>query len=313
MRVVVTGGAGFIGANLCHELVRRHVEVTAFDDLSTGDLANLNGLPVSIVVGSILDVPSLKAACAGADAIVHLAARTSVPRSLENPTATNEVNVTGTVRVLETARGLGAHVIVASSSSIYGRNPTLPKQEEMPPMPLSPYAVSKLAAESYTLAYADSFGLPTLALRFFNVFGPLQPATHDYAAVIPAFVSSALAGESLHIFGDGRQTRDFTYVATVTDVLADALARRKVCNRPINLALGTRTSLLRVVTTLEELLGCRLQVRHEPARRGDVRDSQADTRRLQEHFPGISVTPLRDGLQATLEWCRSLNPLTLPA
>ena len=184
-------------------------------------------------------------------AIVHLAARPSVPRSLADPVASHLANATGTVEVLEAARRTGAHVVVASSSSVYGATATLPKREDLPTRPMSPYAASKLATEAYTNAYAHSFGLPTLALRFFNVFGPRQPAGHAYAAVVPTFVDAALAGRPLPIDGDGRQTRDFTYVDTVAAVIADAVVRRVTDPDPVNLAFGTRTDLLTLVELLE--------------------------------------------------------------
>jgi UDP-glucose 4-epimerase len=189
MRVLVTGGAGFIGANLVRSLAGdpRFRSVTVLDDLSTGDPANLDGAgDVRLVTGSVCDQRLVDELVEAADGIVHLAARPSVPRSMKEPFATHEANATGTLRVLEAARQAGGrYVVVASSSSVYGANPSLPKHEGLVPEPLSPYAVSKLAAEAYTTAYAAGFGLPTLAFRFFNVFGPLQPAGHDYAAVVP--------------------------------------------------------------------------------------------------------------------------------
>ena len=190
MRVLITGGAGFIGANLTHHLENLGAAVTVLDDLSTGRTRNLEGANAELVIGSILEPELLSRLAANADAIVHLAARSSVPRSVDNPVATHSVNATGTLMVLEAARhAQTGHVIVASSSSVYGANPDLPKQENALTRPLSPYASSKLAAESYALSYRTSFGLPTLAFRFFNVFGPMQPAGHAYAAVIPCFLA----------------------------------------------------------------------------------------------------------------------------
>ena len=213
VKVVVTGGAGFIGANLCRMLTQKDFvdQVVALDDLSTGSRENLADVPaVELVEGSILSAHDLDGVMAGAQAVVHLAARPSVPRSLADPMATHQVNATGTMMVLESARRHGGpHVIVASSSSVYGANPALPKREDMVPMPVSPYAASKLAGEAYALSYGHSFGVPVLAFRFFNVFGPLQSASHAYAAVIPAFVSCALAGKPLPVHGDGTQTTRF--------------------------------------------------------------------------------------------------------
>jgi UDP-glucose 4-epimerase len=208
--------------------------------------------------------------------------------------------------VLEAARRAGnLHVIVASSSSVYGANPTLPKHEDLATLPLSPYGASKLATESYALAYQHSFGLPALAFRFFNVFGPLQPAGHAYAAVVPAFVSAALEGRPLTVHGDGKQSRDFTYVDTVTEVIADALTRRVTSPSPVNLAFGTRTDLLTLIGELEAILGTRVAVEHTEARAGDVKHSQADSTRLQELFPDVVPTALPDALRATVDWFRA--------
>lgn len=310
---MVTGGAGFIGGNLCRHLsaapeVR---EVVVVDDLSTGYASNLDGLDgVQLLQGTILDPDLLDRALVGAAAVVHLAARSSVPRSLDDPGATHGANATGTLEVLEAARRAGGpYVVLASSSSVYGSNPVLPKHEELTPMPMSPYAVSKLAAESYALAYGSCFELPVLALRFFNVFGPLQPPHHTYAAVVPAFVDAALAGRPLPVYGDGLQTRDFTFVDTVAGVLLDAVRRRVVGGRPVNLAFGTRVSLLELIAELEAVVGHRLDTRLLPARTGDVRASQADQTRLRELFPDVAPVPLAEGLRATVEWFRARAPV----
>jgi UDP-glucose 4-epimerase len=306
VKVVVTGGAGFIGANLCRQLVATGVEVVALDDLSTGLEANLEGVGATLVVGSILDAAVVADVVAGADSIVHLAARPSVPRSLADPMASHTVNATGTVTVLEAARAAEVpHVVVASSSSVYGANPTLPKHEGLATMPVSPYAVSKLATEAYALAWTRSFGLKVLPFRFFNVFGPLQPAGHAYAAVVPAFVDAALAGRPLPIHGDGSQTRDFTFVGTVAGVLAAAATQQVAHDGPVNLAFGTRTSLLELIAVLEDVLGHPVERDHQPTRAGDVRDSQADDSLLRSLFPEARAVPLRDGLQATVDWFRA--------
>jgi UDP-glucose 4-epimerase len=305
MKIVVTGGAGFIGANLCRMLSSHPgvTQVVAFDDLSTGRAENLTGVDVELVEGSILHPAQLDKAFEAASAVVHLAARPSVPRSLADPEATHEVNATGTVRVLEAVRRADSpHVIVASSSSVYGGNPVLPKQEDLAPAPLSPYAASKLATESYALAWASSFGLDVLAFRFFNVFGPLQPAGHAYAAAVPAFVGAALAGEALVVHGDGHQTRDFTYVDTVAEVITSAVMNRVAASGPVNLAFGGRSSLLELIDLLEAVLGRELERRHVEPRPGDVRDSQADQTRLRRLFPDIEPLGLREGLARTVAW-----------
>jgi UDP-glucose 4-epimerase len=309
VRVVITGGAGFIGANLGRELLARPEvdEVVALDNLSTGFRENLDGTDVRLLEGSILDPDALDEACVGADAIVHLAARPSVPRSVVDPLASHHHNATGTLEVLQAARRAGdLHVVAASSSSLYGANRELPKREAMRTAPISPYAVSKQATESYTLAFGHTYGLPVITFRFFNVYGPLQPAGHAYAAVVPAFVDAALRGVPLTVHGDGEQTRDFTYVGTVRRVLADAVLRRVTDLDPINLAFGSRTSLNGLVERLRGLLGRPLEVEHVDPRAGDVRDSQADNTRLRSHFPDVSPVPLDEGLQATVDWFRSL-------
>ena len=297
MKVVVTGGAGFIGANLCRQLGSANHNVLAFDNLSTGFRDNLHGLEnVELVIGDILDFERLVEVVRGADTIVHLAARPAVSRSIADPLASHHANSTGTVHVLEAARASDVdHVIVASSSSVYGSNPTLPKHEDLKPSPVSPYAASKLATESYALAWQHSMGLKTLAFRFFNVFGPLQTAGHAYAAVIPAFVEAALAGNPLPVHGDGTQTRDFTYVGTVVSVLAVAVERQIAYPEPVNLALGTRSSLLDVIAILESIFGRSLKRDHQPRRGGDVHDSQADVARLMTLFPGLTPVPLNWG------------------
>ena len=310
MRVLITGGAGFIGANLSRYLADRGHEVVVLDDLSTGNRDNLTGVPVRLVEGTILSASDLDSVMDGVDAVVHLAARPSVPRSIQDPMASHLVNATGTVEVLEAVRRASsdrdrpAHVIVASSSSVYGANPTLPKSEDLATRPVSPYAASKLATESYALAWGASFGLDVLAVRFFNVFGPLQPAGHAYAAVVPAFVSAALAGEPLPVHGDGTQSRDFTYVGSVCAVLADAVERRVADAEPMNLAFGSRVTLLEVIAELESMLGHDLEVEHQPTRAGDVPHSQADTTRLRKLFPEVEPVPLVEGLQATVDWFR---------
>ncbi len=306
MKVLVTGGAGFIGANLCRALVAAPEvdEVVALDDLSTGyrrNLASVDG--VDLVEGSILDPVVLDDVFTGVDAVVHLAARPSVSRSMTDPMASFQTNAVGTMEVLEAARSRGStQVVFASSSSVYGANPTLPKREDMAAMPVSPYAASKLAAEAATLSYGRSFGLPVLAFRFFNVFGPLQAADHAYAAVVPAFLSSALRGEPLPIHGDGRQTRDFTFVGTVADILTEALVAKVTSVEPVNLAFGTRVSLLELIDVMEGLLGRALPRQHGEARAGDVRDSQADQTRVRALFPSIEPASLEEGLRATIEW-----------
>jgi UDP-glucose 4-epimerase len=309
MNVVVTGGAGFIGANLCRRLSEHGAPITsvvAFDNLSTGFRRNLDGIDAEFVEGDICDSEAMADALTGVDAVVHLAARPSVPKSIEDPVATHHANTTGTLSVLEAMRRRDVgHIVVASSSSVYGANPVLPKVETLKPSPVSPYAASKLATETYALAHGHTFGLDVLAFRFFNVFGPLQPAGHAYAAVVPAFVAAALDGTPLPIHGDGTQTRDFTFVDSVTSVISRILLDRIGHPEPVNLAFGSRVSLLELIDVLEDVLGRPVERNHLPPRAGDVRDSQADNGRLLSLIDGIDPVPLRAGLERTVAWFRS--------
>ena len=303
MRVVITGGAGFIGANLAINMYTEGFEVVIVDDLSTGNLDNLTGLDVQFEQGSILDPDLLDRVLVGTDAVVHLAAIPSVPRSLTDPVATHHANATGTLEVLEAVRRAGGpHVVVASSSSVYGASPTMPKHEEMHVAPLSPYAVTKLATETYALAYHHSFGLDVLPFRFFNVFGPLQPAGHAYAAVVPAFLDAALSGLPIPVHGDGTQTRDFTYVGDVAQVITEAVRQRVMSADPVNLAFGGRTSLNSLIGLLESILGRPLTRESLPPRAGDVPHSQADCSRLSSLFPSLRPVPLEEGVERTTTW-----------
>lgn len=307
VRVCVTGGAGFIGSNLCRRLLAEDgiEEVRVIDDLSTGFSDNLSGLEVSLIEGSLLDPAALSASVDGVDAVVHLAALGSVPRSVLDPIATHEANATGTLRVLEAARRQGnAHVVLASSSSVYGANPTLPKAETLTCMPMSPYAVTKLAAEQYAVAYGICYGLPVLPFRFFNVYGPRQRAGHAYAAVIPAFVHAALTNAALDVYGDGTQSRDFTYVGTVTDILTRAVKFKTSSVSPTNLAFGSRATLIELIGLISAEVGRDLQVNFAPERPGDVRHSQAQSDRLRTLFPDVEPVSLSEGVAATVAWMR---------
>lgn len=306
MRVLVTGGAGFIGSNLTRYLLERAFSVRVLDDLSTGSPHNLDGLDVEFIEGSILDYAALESAARGVDSIVHLGAIPSVPRSIANPRASHDANATGTLNVLEAARDCGVgHVVVASSSSVYGSNPRLPKSEFDWTRPMSPYAVSKLTTESYALAYQFSYGLKTLAFRFFNVYGPLQAADHAYAAVIPKFLDAALAGRPVVVEGNGEQSRDFTFVDTVCAVIHQAVQNQISNPDPVNLAYGTNTTLLELLDELETQLGHAVPREHVDPRVGDVRASQADSSRVAQLFPSVEPVELRDGLARTIKWFRA--------
>lgn len=305
LKVLVTGGAGFIGSNLVAYFAREdpNMELRVIDDLSTGRIENLSGLDVDFNEGSILNYDLLRELMRGVDAVIHLAAIGSVPRSISAPRPSHDANATGTLNVLEAARENGIpHVVVASSSSVYGSNKALPKSEFDWTRPMSPYAVSKHATEGYTIAYGFSYGMKTLAFRFFNVFGPRQPADHDYAAVIPRFLDAAINGRPVIVQGDGLQSRDFTYVNTVCATIFDAVQRSVSSLDPVNLAFGTNTTLLDLLGRIEAALGHEIEVQHIESRIGDVRASQSDGLRVKELFPSISPVDLDEGLAKTIQW-----------
>jgi len=304
VKILVTGGAGFIGANIVSRLVDFH-EVVVLDDLSTGISANLSQFPGVLTHGSILDQPLLDRVAANSDVIIHLAARPSVPRSLADPVSTHHVNATGTLNVLETARKLDDPlVIVASSSSVYGNLGVGAKREDLLPQPASPYAASKLLTEQYALAWARSFGLRTIAFRFFNVYGPFQRMDHSYAAVIPKFLSAALLDQPIYVHGSGNQTRDFTNVHSLCDVIQRTIEGNIDLSESINLAFGTQTSLLDLIGKIETLLDKKLIVEHLPPRMGDIEHSRADCSRLHQLFPNLVPIDLETGLRTTSEWLR---------
>ncbi|MEU8544574.1 NAD-dependent epimerase/dehydratase family protein [Streptomyces sp. NPDC048717] len=309
LRVAVTGGAGFIGSNLVSWLLRHPAvgRVAVVDDCSTGSTSLLGSdlAQVDFHHGSVLDAGLLDRAMSGADAVVHLAALPSVPRSVADPLASHAANATGTLQVLEAARRAGGPLVVAaSSSSVYGAQPRLPKSENNCPMPLSPYAVSKLATEAYLGAYHSCYGLPVLPLRFFNVFGPRQRAGHPYAAVVPAWIDAALDGRPVTVHGDGTQSRDLTCVDTVCQVITTAITDKVASPWPVNLALGTRTSLLDLAGVLGDVLGGPVRLAYTGSRPGDVAHSQADPSRLLGLFPSVRAVPLREGLERTVAWHR---------
>jgi UDP-glucose 4-epimerase len=307
MRWVVTGGAGFIGSHIVEALAARGDEVVVVDDLFSGKVENIRPFMddsrVEFVKGSILDLPLMRRACSGADGIFHQAAIASVPRSVKDPLATHEANATGSLCVLLAARDAGVgKVVQASSSSVYGDTPVLPKHEGMAPSPLSPYAASKLVAEEYAGCFTSLYGLPTVSLRYFNVFGPRQDPKSDYAAVIPRFVSRCLAGVPPVIYGDGTQTRDFTFVKDV--VAANLLAMDADATGVFNIAGGKRISVNDLALAVMDATGVAGSPVYEPPRAGDIKDSLADISGARAAFGFAPVYNLADGLSASIAWYR---------
>jgi UDP-glucose 4-epimerase len=307
-KYLITGGAGFIGANLVEALVRQGKSVRVLDNLSTGKLENISPFLADIeyIKADIRDLDAVRQAVAGIDVVLHQAALPSVPRSVDDPLTSNEVNVTGTLNVLVAARDAGVQrVVAASSSSVYGNSEVLPKMETMPVEPLSPYAVSKLATERYCNAFTRVYGLPTISLRYFNVFGPYQDPDSEYAAVIPKFIFMMMQGERPTIYGDGMQSRDFTYVDNV--VAANLLAAEAPASISgyFNVACGDRISLLELVRKLNTILGMDLAARHEPARAGDVKDSQAAISKIQAALGFAPVVTFDDGLLWTVNYAEA--------
>ena len=304
MKVLVTGGAGFIGTNLVKALQGAGHQPSVLDDFSTGLSSNVAGLGVEIFEGSLEDLKLVERAARGVDAIAHLGARGSVPRSLKNPLATHSVNATGTLNVMEAARTLGAQVIFSSSSSVYGSNEELPKNEKMWTSPMTPYAASKLAGEGYVEAYQSSYGVPVSAFRFFNVFGPWQRPDHDYAAVIPKWIWKAMNNQSIEVFGDGTQSRDFTYVGTVVKVLLDALENKKTWHGPLNLAFGNRITLNETIDILQKQFPS-LDMKYIEQRKGDVLHSQSNPEMLRQIFPSVTPVNFEVALLETIDWLKS--------
>ena len=305
-KVAVTGGAGFIGSNLTKRLLSEDYDVTVVDDLSTGLLSNVDQKSTTFHQISITDQKALAVALKDCKTIFHLAARGSVPRSIKNPVATHEVNATGTLNVLEIARTTGAHGVFSSSSSVYGRNMQLPKDESMWLGPMTPYAASKLAAEGYVQAYASAYNVPTTLLRFFNVFGPRQRPDHEYAAVIPKWIWLAMQSKSIDVYGDGTASRDFTYVETVLDIAMAAMKDKVTTEGAVNLAYGNRIFLNDTIGMLKKHFPD-LQVNYKDKRLGDVKESQNAPGLLNSLFPAVSPKAFADALAETVDWLKDFG------
>jgi nucleoside-diphosphate-sugar epimerase len=305
---LVTGGGGFIGSNLVEALVGRGERVRVLDDFSTGRRGNLEAWMsrIEVVEGSIARFDDCARAVAGADYVLHQAALPSVPKSVAMPRESNEANVTGTLNMLVAARDAKVkRFVYAASSSAYGDTPTLPKVETMPGAPKSPYAVQKYTGELYCRVFFETYGLETVALRYFNIFGPRQDPTSQYSAVIPKFITSYLAGEAPVIFGDGKQSRDFTYIENVINAnLAACTAPSKCAGRVMNIACGERIDLDDLARVIREALGAQLLPRYEPPRVGDVKDSLADVSLARELIGYEPAIKFDEGIKKTIAWYR---------
>lgn len=308
MRYVVTGGAGFIGSNTVEELVRRGHSVVVLDDLSSGKEDNLAEVrnKITFIKGTITDIETVRKAMHEADYVLHLAARTSVPRSVKDPIETNKVNVDGTLNVLVAARDAKVkRVVFAASSSAYGETPELPKVESMPPAPISPYGVTKFVGELYAQNFGRCYGLENVSLRYFNIFGPRQDPGSPYSGVLAIFCACALNGTGPVIFGDGEQTRDFTFVDNAVQANLLACEAPSVSGGTFNIGTGCRYSLNQTLQLLSKISGTPLAPKYEPPREGDIRDSLADTTQAREFLGYDPKVGFEEGLTRTLEWYRS--------
>ena len=304
-RFVVTGGAGFIGSNIVERLVADNNDVTVIDNLLTGRIENLKDVmsQITFVKGDIQNLDLLKNEFDGVDYVLHQAALPSVPRSIEDPISSNQNNVDGTLNVLVAARDAGVkRVVYAASSSAYGNTPTLPKHEGMAPDPLSPYAITKLIGEQYCKVFYDIYGLETVSLRYFNVFGPKQDPNSHYAAVIPKFITAMLDDDRPIIYGDGEQSRDFTYVQNNVDANLLACTAPKATGKMFNIACGARITLNQLVKLMNDILGKEIEPIYENERAGDVKHSLADIDLARDVLGYEPIYGLEDGLQKTVEW-----------
>jgi UDP-glucose 4-epimerase len=307
---LVTGGAGFIGSSIARALIQRGDRVRIIDNFSSGRRQNVADFAgeVDLIEADILDPAALRRALEGVEVVYHEAAIPSVPKSMAEPIENHEANATGTLRVLHTAREAGVRRLVyAASSAAYGDAPELPKVETQPPAPISPYGASKLAGEYYLQVYAQAFGLETVALRYFNVFGPRQDPKSEYAAVIPKFITAALAGQTPRIFGDGTQSRDFCHIDNIIEAnfKAASAPAAQVSGQMFNIACGVATDLNQVVAVIGDILGKPIEARHEPERAGDIKHSYADITKARRLLGYTAAVSFADGLRRTLEWYRS--------
>ena len=308
MRYLVTGGAGFIGSNTVDELVRRGHSVVVLDDLSSGKEDNLAEIrnKITFIKGSITDIEVVRKAMHEAEYVLHLAARTSVPRSVKDPIETNKINIDGTLNVLVAAKELKVkRVVFAASSSAYGETPTLPKIETMQPQPISPYGVTKYVGELYAQTFGRCYGLENVSLRYFNIFGPRQDPSSPYSGVLARFCTAFLEGTEPLVFGDGEQTRDFTFVDNAVQANLLACEAPNASGKIFNVGTGGRTSLNEVLQALAKITGKIIEAKYDPPRDGDIRDSQADISQAKEFLGYKPLVDFEEGLTRTFEWYRS--------
>jgi len=306
---LVTGGAGFIGSHLAEELVRRGHQVRVLDNLSTGKRKNLEHIAgVEFIEGDVADPDACVRSVQGIDFVLHQAAIPSVPRSVKDPVTSNRANIDGSLNILVAARDAGVkRLVYAGSSSAYGDTPTLPKREDMPTDPLSPYALQKLVAEQYCRMFTRLYGLETVTIRYFNVFGPRQDPGSPYSGVISLFSTALLERREPTVYGDGEQTRDFTYIANVVDGVLRACTAPGASGEVINVATGGRVSLNELLRTINRIVGTDLAARYAEGRAGDVRDSQADITKARRLLGYEPLVQFEEGLRRTLDWCRETN------
>ncbi len=309
---LVTGGAGFIGSHLTEELVRRGHRVRVVDSLITGHRRNIAHIPgVEFLEGDLAEAGVAERAVQGVDYVLHQAAIPSVPRSVKDPVTSHRANVDASLNLLVAARDASVkRLVYAGSSSAYGNTPTLPKHEDMPAHPLSPYALQKLVSEQYCQMFTALYGLETVTIRYFNVFGPRQDPGSPYSGVISLFASALLDGRQPNIYGDGEQTRDFTYVANVVDGVLRAVEAPGAAGEVINVATGGRISLNELLLTMNGIVDSHIEAVYKEARAGDVHDSQADISKARTLLGYAPIVPLNEGLKHTLDWCRAERALS---
>src|ERR1700731_5233931 len=310
MRYLVTGGAGFIGSNTVDELVRRGHSVVVLDDLSAGKEENLAEVrnKITFIKGSIIDIEIIRRAIYEADYVIHLAARTSVPFSMKGPIETNRINIDGPLNVLVAARDAKVkRVVFAASSSAYGETPTLPKTENMQPQPISPYGVTKYVGELYAQTFGRCYGLENVCLRYFNIFGPRQDPSSPYSGVLAKFCTAFLEDTQPVIFGDGEQTRDFTHVDNAVQANLLACEAPSASGKVFNIGVGGRFSLNQTVALLNKISGKNLEVKYDPPRDGDIRDSQGDISQAREFLGYDPQVGFEEGLRRTFEWYRAMQ------